>query len=112
MIILKVTKEQGLTLSLEDTFFEKPQGGGQIDPLPSRFRVNTERTTIFIFYCFIKLVTQLNGSALGVLKHHYNSKRIHELLIGRFLIHDSLNQLLYYTDIRERCLFVAKIVET
>ena len=32
MIILKVTKEQGLTLSLEDTFFEKPQGGGQIDP--------------------------------------------------------------------------------
>ena len=31
MIILKVTKNQGLTLSLEDTFFEKPQGG-QIDP--------------------------------------------------------------------------------
>ena len=33
MIILKVKKEQGFTLSLEDTFFEKPQGwGGQIDP--------------------------------------------------------------------------------
>ena len=36
-IILKVTKSQGLTLSLKDTFFEKPQGGGggaggQIDP--------------------------------------------------------------------------------
>ena len=27
-IILKVTKNQGSTLSLEDTFFEKPQGGG------------------------------------------------------------------------------------
>ena len=26
-IILKVTKNQGFTLSLEDTFFEKPQGG-------------------------------------------------------------------------------------
>ena len=26
-IILKVTKNQGSTLSLEDTFFEKPQGG-------------------------------------------------------------------------------------
>ena len=40
MIILKVTKNQGFTLSLKDTFFEKPQGRrGQIDP-PSRFRVN------------------------------------------------------------------------
>ena len=42
MIILKVTKKQGFTLPLEDTFFEKPQGkgggqihrGGQIDRLP------------------------------------------------------------------------------
>ena len=31
MIILKVTQNQGFTLSLEDTFFEKPLGG-QIDP--------------------------------------------------------------------------------
>ena len=30
MIILKVTKNQGFPLSLEDTFFEIPQGG-QID---------------------------------------------------------------------------------
>ena len=28
MIILKVTKNQGFTLSSEDTFFKKPQGGG------------------------------------------------------------------------------------
>ena len=37
-IILKVTKNQGFTLFLEDAIFEKPQrmgeGGGQIDPLP------------------------------------------------------------------------------
>ena len=34
MIILKVTKEQGFTLSVENTFLEKPQGvGGQIDSL-------------------------------------------------------------------------------
>ena len=26
--ILKVTKNQGFTLSLEETFLEKPQGGG------------------------------------------------------------------------------------
>ena len=30
-IILKVTKNQGFTLSFEDTFFEKPQRG-QIEP--------------------------------------------------------------------------------
>ena len=35
MIILKVTKNQGFTLSLEDTFFEKPQGGGKIDAPPA-----------------------------------------------------------------------------
>ena len=28
MIILKVTKNQSFTLSLEDTFFKKPQGEG------------------------------------------------------------------------------------
>ena len=31
-IIIKVTKNYGFTLSLEDTFFEKPQVGDQIDP--------------------------------------------------------------------------------
>ena len=36
VIILKVTKNQDFTFSLENTFFEKPYGGegGQIDPLP------------------------------------------------------------------------------
>ena len=48
MIILKATKEQGFTLSLEDKYFEKPQGWGQID----RFRVKgnaarTEHTRYF-----------------------------------------------------------------
>ena len=38
MIILKVTRKQGFTLSLEDTFFEKPQEEGQIDR-PTRFKV-------------------------------------------------------------------------
>ena len=57
------------------------------------------RTTIFIFSFRIGLVTQLNGSALGVLKHNYITKRIREILVGnsRFLIYKSLNQLLYYT---------------
>ena len=34
-IILKVTKKQGLTFFLEDTFFEKPQGGDQIYSTPA-----------------------------------------------------------------------------
>ena len=38
MIILKVTKNQGFNLSLEDTIFKKPQGGSNWT-LPSRFRV-------------------------------------------------------------------------
>ena len=52
-------------------------------------------------------------AALGVLKYHCITK-ICQLLIGnsRFLIHNSLNQLLYYTDIKESCFFVAEIVET
>ena len=33
MIVLKVTQNQGFTLFLEHTIFEKPQGG-QIDPPP------------------------------------------------------------------------------
>ena len=45
MIILKVTKNQGFTLSLEDTSFEKPHGGwggwggGGCHPPPAIFRV-------------------------------------------------------------------------
>ena len=34
MIILKVTKNQGFTLSLEDTFFAKAQGGSNSLPEP------------------------------------------------------------------------------
>ena len=57
-VILKVTENQGFTLSLEDTFFEKPQGG-QFDrrpPPPSspslppkHIRVNVDKTAIIIF---------------------------------------------------------------
>ena len=54
-----------------------------------------------------------NDSALGVLKH-YITDGICELLISnsRFIIHNSWNQVLYYTDIKENCLFVAEIVDT
>ena len=39
MIILKVTKKLGFTLSLENIFLEKPQGGGGSNWPPSLLRV-------------------------------------------------------------------------
>ena len=55
--------------------------------------------TIFIFSFCLGLVAQINGTALEVLNNIYITKRIRQLLIGnsRFLIYNSLNQLLYYT---------------
>ena len=42
-IVLKVTKSQGFTLSLEDTFLETPQGVVKLIPFPpSHFRVNRD----------------------------------------------------------------------
>ena len=43
IIILKITKEQVFTLSLEDIFLEKPQGGSSDWP-PSLFRVKQNIT--------------------------------------------------------------------
>ena len=45
--ILKVTKSQIFTLSLEDTFLEKPRGEGQVDPTPSRLRAKRNKRKIF-----------------------------------------------------------------
>ena len=47
IIILKVTKSQVFILSLEDTFLEKPQGEGQVDPSPSRLRAKRNKRKIF-----------------------------------------------------------------
>ena len=55
---------------------------------PKSRTLNSERSTIFIFSVYVGLVIQINDSDLGVLKHHYITKKIRELLIGnsRFLI--------------------------
>ena len=56
MIILKVTKSQGFTLSLEYAFLKKPQegggGGAEIDPYPSISKV---RQSIFSSYVTINI---------------------------------------------------------
>ena len=54
LIILKVTKKTGFHLSLEDTIFEKPQGGteGKIDPLPSRLRDKSQ--PIANIFCLLR----------------------------------------------------------
>ena len=56
-ITLKVTKNEGFTLSLEDTFFEKPQGGVKLTP--SRFRLKAKwnkmyEKSFFKFILFLK----------------------------------------------------------
>ena len=59
MIILKVTKNCGFTLSLEDTIFEKPQGGGgQFDPLPAvlGLRKNAKKETKLFFIWLLQNV--------------------------------------------------------
>ena len=45
---------------------------------------------MFIFSFCLCLVTQLNGSDLGVLNHHYTTKKYREPLVGNstFLIHN------------------------
>ena len=50
-ITLKVTKKQGFTLSFEDTFFEKPQEGGQSDtpPPPGILGLRMRNFQSFIF---------------------------------------------------------------
>ena len=61
MIILKVTKSQGFTLSLEYAFLKKPQegggaGGAEIDPYPSISKV---RQSIFSSYVTINIISYL-----------------------------------------------------
>ena len=47
MIILKFTKNQGLTLSLENTILEKPKFGSNWTPSPSLFSIKS-----FVWLCF------------------------------------------------------------
>ena len=58
MIISKVTKNQGFTLSLEDRFFEKPQGVSN-GPPPSRFSVK-DFVTNTIYVCLLVPDLKLN----------------------------------------------------
>ena len=52
MILLKVTKKQGFTLSLEDTFFKKLQGTPPPHPPPGRFRVKGPCFALLSFLTF------------------------------------------------------------
>ena len=71
MIILKVTKNQGFTLSLEDTFFKKPHGGVKLTPHPPpprpflrRFRLKAlwdDQGKIKMFYGMSRVKKQLSG---------------------------------------------------
>ena len=49
MIIIKVPKNQGFTLSLEDKLFEKPQDWSNWLPLPAVLGLNTSRLSYLSF---------------------------------------------------------------
>ena len=55
MIILKVTKSQDFTLSLENPFFEKPQGG-QFDLPPGRLGLNHINYSLIIQKLYMTLL--------------------------------------------------------
>ena len=56
MIILKVIKNQGFTLSLEETFFKKPQGGGDgVNLTPSPFPAS--HFTVKLLFHFALFIT-------------------------------------------------------
>ena len=69
MIILKVTKNQGFTLCLEDTIFKKPQGRGQIDTLPPAvLGLNKSSTQRSIVSCKEILIKSDSTSKLAITK--------------------------------------------
>ena len=70
MIILKVAKNQGFILSLEDTLFEKPQGDSNWPP--TRFRVK-----VWLFY-------EMGEHFLQRILRHSRSVSVRTPLIDRF----------------------------
>ena len=58
MKMLKVTKKQGFTLCLENTFLEKPHGRGQIDPPspPKPFKGKLTNNTGFPIRCYFMIM--------------------------------------------------------
>ena len=67
MIILKVTKKQSFTISLEDTFFEKPRGGWgwgvKLTPIPPA--ILGLRISLIICFCMslAKMIRKVNMHA-------------------------------------------------
>ena len=69
MIILKVTKNQGFIVSLEDTFFEKPHGGVNLTRthahVPEKLRIQTYFTQWTLdqweyHFCYQRLFNDLH----------------------------------------------------
>ena len=83
MIILKVTIMQVFTLSLQDTFLEKPQGG-QVDP-PQPFFVNRIEEIIYIYQETRekagKWIQWVCPEAVSLAKRYLVMKRTHHVFV-------------------------------
>ena len=81
MIILKVTKNQGFILSLENIFLETLQGEDQIDPPPppSRFRVNQ--------FCPCKVSTNvLRSVGYTLMKKLFSPNRLNDAMLSTVIV--------------------------
>ena len=78
-ILLKVSKNQGFTISLEDAFFEKPQGGrSNWPPPPSCFRVNKKiNTEVFVhetILIFVNICNVIKSPTRSSIAHERTNK--------------------------------------
>ena len=91
-IILKVTKHQGFSLSLEDTLFEKPQGGSKIDtpppphphPPPAILGLNLDVIQVSEPTICASLLAQQNLSVIRIIPHA--SFTFTKNLLGKMLL--------------------------
>ena len=100
MIILNVTKKHGFSLSVEDTFFEKPHGG-QIDPL-AVLRLKFHPATLALacqqgFFCqyllskiwitfFSRVSTNIQSHKVLNFKYHGKTFSLHPTILLNLLV--------------------------
>ena len=96
-IILKVTKNQSFTLSLEDTFFEKPPGGGgwcQFDSLPRSIMVKKETLAQVLSCEFWEILKKI-----FFIEHLDHFSHVHNAKIVKLLDQQILQKITHSRDL-------------
>ena len=72
MMIVKVTKTRGFTLSLEDTFFEKQQGGVKLTP-PAVLGLKISQNSWKNICARVSFLIKLQASVYNFIKRPWHS---------------------------------------